>query len=362
MKYRELFKEVKFGRWSDTSVSGCRLPVIQMLIKLLIAAMDSDYAGHLSGFISVYYADAVSVSVCSSAGGLSDLLASQRFDVALLDAEMAEGADLRYVHMPLLLWAEEEQSAEPDRDLKKVRKYQRISSIVADVLERYAKVTSNSHSPDLRRARVTAVWSPAGGVGKTTVALAFANSKAAGGKQAMYLNLEQFSSVPAYFAESGKSISSVFEMLEAEEGNLKMLIRGLSCRNNGVTYFCRPENFDDMNILSAENIAVLIGACSELTDELIIDMSCFCGERERQVFELADRILLVTDTSGTAVTKLSQFASQHNVFECIKTKSTLVNNMGAVATKPHVDSVIFLPLVQSSDTYAVYKTLSASIV
>lgn len=330
-----------------------------MRIKLLIAATDSDYAGHLSGFISAQHADAAEVSVCSSTERLHALLASQRFDVALLDAKMIEGADLRYVHMPLLLWADEENTEEPASGFKTVRKYQRISSIVADVLERYAKVSSGSHSSDAKKARVTAVWSPAGGVGKTTVALAFALNKAASGKQAMYLNLEHFSSVPAYFAESGKSISSVFEMLEAEAGNLEMLIRGIACRKGGLTYFCRPGNFDDMNILNPGSVALLVDACAGMADDLVIDMSCICDERTRQVLELADDVFLVADASGTTQTKLSQFMSQNNVFERIRAKTTLIENKGASGSTVLVDSVVYMPVVQSTDAAVVYKALSS---
>ena len=330
-----------------------------MRIKLLVAAMDSDYAGHLSGFISAHHADAVEVSVCSSAESLHTLLASQRFDAALLDAVMTEDADLRYVHMPLLLWAEEENPAEPVRELKKVCKYQRISSIVADVLERYAKVSSSSRGPDQKNARITAVWSPAGGVGKTAVALAFAARMAADGKQAMYLSMEHFSSIPAYFTGAGKSISAAFEMLEAHEGNLKMLIRGIACRDGGVTYFNRPENFDDMNILTPESLTLLIKACAELTEDLVIDMPCVCDERTRQIFELADDVLLVADASETTKIKLAQFTTQNNVFERIRAKATLVENKGASVSIPLVDSVVSLPLVQYADATMVYKTLSA---
>jgi len=356
-------------------------------VKLLVATCDGDYAEHLSRIISEHHADIVNVTVCSTAEKLHELLGVQRYDAALLDAELLEGADLCSVHLPLLLQTDEEQRmfraaessagetaqqagssssdrapciSEPSMISKRVSKYQRVSAIVANLLEQYAKVTSDGPGSDSKRAQITAVWSPAGGVGKTTVALALAMKKASDGNQVMYLNLENFSSVPAYFTGTGKSISALFEMLDAREGNVKMLIRGIRCQDGGVTYLCHPDNFDDMNILSAENVAVLIEACSELTDELIIDLSCICGERERQVFELADRVLIVTDTTSTAQTKLTQFTSQNNVFDRIRAKSSLVNNRGADAGIPLVDTVISLPFVQTADSPTVYKTLSCN--
>ena len=329
-----------------------------MRIRLLLADNDVSYAEHLSRTISAQHADAVDVSVCSTAERLAELLETQRFDAALLGAEMVGGADLRNVHLPLILWAEEEDADEIEREYKKIRKYQRVSSIVAYLLECYARVSLNSGESELKRAKTTVVWSPAGGVGKTSVALAYATKRSLEGKQVLYLCLESFSSSPAYFAETGKSISAVFEMLEAQEGNIKMLIRSIRCSDGGIGYFCKPVNFDDMNILSPENLAALVDACSELAEELVIDMPCICGERERRIFDVADKILLVADSSATAFIKLSQFTSQHNVFTRIRTKTELVANKGAVFENPPLDAVVSLPLIQNTDAQTVYKTLS----
>ena len=333
-----------------------------MRIKLLIATGDGAYAEHLSNHISEYHADAIEVVVCRTAERLQELLKTASFDAALLDGLITGDDDLSSIHLPLLLWSEEENAAAVSGGIGKMRKYQRISSIVADVLERYAQVSASTHGDDSERAVITAVWSPAGGVGKTTVALAFAAKKLAEGKQALYLDLEPFSSVPAYFPETGKSISAVFEMLENNEGDIKTLIRGIRRHDSavGIAYFCRPDNFDDMNILSAEDVSALIDACAGVTEELVIDMSCVCDARARKIFEMANRVLIVTDQSSTARIKLSQFASQHNIFPRIKVKTTLVANKGAVFEKSLIDSVVRLPLVQTSDEDAVYKTLSYS--
>jgi MinD-like ATPase involved in chromosome partitioning or flagellar assembly len=116
-----------------------------------------------------------------------------------------------------------------------------------------------------------------------------------------------------------------------------------------------------MNILSTENIIALITACAAVTDELVIDMSCVCDERTTQIFELADRVILVTDPSHTAQIKLSQFSTQNNVFSRIKSKAALVANKGATTYGQLVEPVIRLPHIQSANAPAVYKTLSGSL-
>ena len=331
-----------------------------MRIRLLIATPDANYADHLSKSISEQYADTVDVHVCLLPERLQELLSTQKFDTALLEAQIIEDMDLSSIHLPMLLMAEEDNEPNVPGTLKRIGKYQRISSMVDEVLEHYAKVSTNGREPCLEKVRITAVWSPAGGVGKTTVALSYAARKASDGKQVLYLSLEPFSSVPAYFSGSGKSISAVFEMLENEEGNVEMLIRAIKRQDSttGVSYFCSPDNYDDMHILSTENINALVNACAVVADELVIDMSSVCDERTRQVFKLADRVFLVTNMTAAAQTKLLQFACQNNVFQRIRDKTILVANMGATVGKPLVDTVIQLPYVQSVDTPGVFKTLS----
>ena len=332
-----------------------------MKTQLLIATSDCDYADHLSSVLAENHADAIDVSVCSEAAHLPDRLATRKYDVALFEASMIGAVELHSVRLPLLLWSEDGDAPDISAAYRKIRKYRRISSMVSEVLELYAKGQTGECAPDMKRARITAVWSPMGGVGKTTVSLAYAASKTAEGKQVTYLDMEPFSSIRTYFGEEGRSISAVFEMLEIGEGNIKMLLRSIRQQDGGseISYYCRPENFDDMNILTTENTSALIGTCSEVTDELVVDLSCSCDERTRKIFELADRVLLVTDGTTTATTKYSQFAFQNSVFQRIKGKMALVANKGAAVSEVLVDEVIYLPLVQSDDSAAVYKTLSA---
>ena len=330
-----------------------------MLIKLLIAAGDCDYTEHLSAVITENHADAIDVSVCSSASRLREILAVGKFDAALLEASMIDNIDLQPIHIPLLLRSEDDDNSAVPEEFIKVRKYQRVSSMVSDILDICARQSKSESGAYIKRAYITAVWSPAGGVGKTTAALAYCAGKALTAKQVLYLNLEAFSSTGIYFVQAGRSISSVFEILESGEGNVKMQICSARKQDSdtGITYFSRPDNFDDMNILTSGNISALIGVCCEVADELVIDMSCVCDERARTIFERADKILLVTDPTNTALIKIRQFMSQHDTFQRIKGKMRLVANKGAVVSIPEIGSAVSLPMVQSTDATAVYKTL-----
>ena len=328
-----------------------------MKIKLLIATADSNYAEHLSNILSEKYANTFEVSVCSSAERLQDLLAANRFDAGLLEHNFTFADNLKSISLPLVFINEAGFAGSIDNGLKKIRKYQRISSIVGNILENYAEIDKNTGTFGINNAHITAVWSPAGGTGKTTVALAYAARKVYGGKQATYLNLENFSSTSVYFQENGKSISKVFEKLES---NVHMFLMGIRQQDSGtgIAYFGGPENYDDINILTADDIETIISACAAGTDELVIDLSSYCDQRIQRVFSLADTILIICDQSGTSQAKLKQFINQHNIFRQTQAKTILINNKGARVTEAEIKKTIQLPHVQSTDPVAVYKALS----
>ena len=336
-----------------------------MRIKLLIATADAEYAEHLSTTLSEKHTEDFEVSVCTSADRLRDLLATNKYDSALLDdallGAISSSALPGAVRSPLLLVDESglvaASAAGAGEALKKVSKYQRVSALAGKIMEYYAEVSATGGSFGARRARITAVWSPAGGTGKTTVALAYAASRISSGRQAVYLDLENFSSTPVYFREGGASISKLFEKLESNAAMYQKGIRQLD-PGSGIAYFCSPENYDDVQILSAEDMENLVGACAEDVDDLIVDLSCQCDKRNQKILSLADTVLLVCDATAASQTKLTQFIRQHSVFGQIQADAVLVNNKGAQFAEPGLPKSLQLPFVNAADPGAVFKTLS----
>ena len=222
-----------------------------MKIKLLIATHDIDYVEHLSNVLSEKHSDTFDVSVCSSIEHMRSMLSGNKFDVGLIEPTFMSDISAESVRLPLLLM-DESGNAEDYGGAKRIRKYQRISSIAGNVLENYAEISTGVNKFDSDKARITAVWSPSGGSGKTTVALAFAANNVLSGKSAVYLNLECFSSTSVYFQDNGRSISKAFEKLES---NVHLFLAGIRQQDSssGISYFCEPENYDDMNILTKED-------------------------------------------------------------------------------------------------------------
>lgn len=327
-----------------------------MRIQLLIADGDQDYTEHLSQVLVEKYANVFEVSACSGARQLAELLSHRSYDAALLSPALAAEADLSRIELPLLLW--DGASSGLGEGLESLRKYQRISTIAGEVLERCAEVSSIGSSRSGAGAHTTVVWSPAGGVGKTTAALAYAAQQVSGGKRTVYLDMEPFSSVPAFFPEGGKSISTVFEKLDERA---ELTLQGIRQEDagSGIYYFRRPDNYEDISLLTKEDVVRLADAAAADADELVVDLGTGYDQKAAALLALADTVLAVVDGSKLCRTKWEQFRTQHELYGKLREKLILTANRGSRYEAAQAASLVSLPLVKSNDPVVVYKTLSA---
>lgn len=328
-----------------------------MKIRLIVATNDEVYAEKF--YIgAMQLREDVEISICTDYHKLSTILDASYCDVCLVESDGVEFVDRDKVKLTLLLWDERRQQNVFLPELKQVNKYQRISSVLSQVIGLYAEVAPGS-AMEGKCGRITVVWSPAGGVGKTSVALARAVGTAADGKQARYLDLEYFSASPVLFRDPGNSLSAVFEQMV---GNMALRLQGLQNidRSTGVSYFGQPSNYDDMNALNREETVSLIEAAGEGMDELVIDLPGVCDQKTLAVFEMADQIILVMDASSTAQCKLQQFMTQNSVYRRFANKMLLVANKGAMLSPVPGLAMVRLPYIRSTDPIAVYSKLAAN--
>lgn len=325
-------------------------------LQMLFATQDTDYIYYISKVIAEKYADIINMNVCTDTISLREMITRSRYDVVLFDYTTAEVVqNTEGLHL-VYLWADEDQLPVEIGTVSRIKKYQRISSIINSVLQICAVYKKRSKE---EYGTLTVVWSPAGGVGKTTVALAYAARQAIDKKSVAYFGLESFSSLPQCFADDGESISKVFANLD-KNPELQLRAMRLKDPETGLYYYKWPDNYEDISILTLEDVETLINALRVGVDELVLDMPAVFDARTRKMMEQADKILVVTDTSKTAAIKLGMFVSQSNIYRMVGEKMVQICNKGATAENAISARNIKLPLLNTGNMSSVYKTLSGS--
>lgn len=327
-----------------------------MKIQILVTIGDHEYREHLSKVLVEKYTEVFDVGVCSEPEKLTEMLGKHRYDVVLCDMVMVEHIMALPVKLRVVLCDGTEGWDRQLSGVKKVQKYQRISKIISEIMERLAEVSAGS-SFGGNRGHLTVCWSAAGGTGKTSVAMAYAAKRAAEGKKVAYMDLESFSSVPVYFKQPGKSISTVFEKLDS---NVELLLQSIRQQDadTGIYYFWYPDNYDDINVLTQEDVCTLTDACIGSVDELVVDLSGSYDIKTKKLLETADTVLMVVGKTATAQAKHEQFRTQNNIYKEIVSKMILVSNGGTCAEERNAAGNVRLPVVQSENPAIVFKTLS----
>ncbi len=331
-----------------------------MKIKLLIGTDDEKYVQRLSGTLSSCHGDVFEVSLCTTPEKMTVLLEKSTMHVALIAPEFVPYVPQDARALVLVLCSEADGVIPLGVQHKCVEKYQRISSIASEVLGSYAAVSTSGSVAHSEGGKVTVAWSPCGGVGKTTAALAYATNRVTDNYRVTYLNMEDFCSTAAFFAQSGKSISNVFEQLD--NTNVPMLLQSIRQKDSGsgIFYFSQPENYDDMNALTDTDIQIILDGCLNDTNEIVVDLSNGTTGRTGYLLEQADTILLVCDDTPVSHIKLQQFIQQHNLWQLIADHCVLVWNKGAQPTVTEVEKTVSLPRLKEGNPVAVYKTLSSN--
>ena len=189
---------------------------MERTIKLAIVDVDSTYAERLAVGISQY--SEFEISTFFSVDKFEEILFRKKYDVVLfsdnLDINLDTNGTAKVVYIPLN--EENGVTREIYSGLKGIYKYQCVGNIYREILGRISLIRSAIKSG--AQAFLVGVFSPAGGVGTTTIASMMALKFARRGKRVLYQNMECFSSQNVFFPheEGGRCVSDFLAYLDSD--------------------------------------------------------------------------------------------------------------------------------------------------
>lgn len=289
-----------------------------MKIKIAIADTNETYARRL--FEALQRQENLSLSVFTDKKRMESDLSSTRYDIILFDYSMYSGDGIfKNAKLSVLLYDEEaEQPYIGTGKYKVVKKYQRGSSIYKEVIGLYSEFVSDSvfFGRSGEQCRVLCVYSPAGGVGKTTVSMAIANTIANMGRNVMYLNFEPIPAYGSFMPLKGeKGMGALLAAIDGN-GSFSLKLESLMKKTlQGIIYFEKFENLLDIYELTAEDVEKLIRMISETVkaDFIIVDMGTQYDAVNRSIMDISDKIVFVERNDSIAEEKIRAFAAHPTV-------------------------------------------------
>ncbi len=300
-----------------------------MNISIAIADSNKNYLERLVEGLQEY--EELSVSVFTNARLLEQAMENKRFDVVLFDPDIDDNKlYLGNTKLAICLYSDEARNTALYADNCKIIKYQRISKLYKEIVKEYADKAGYSLEKDnSQNARIIAMYSPIGGSGKTTLALALGTKFALTGKNVLIISLEQMESAIAYgvSSEDGEGVTMLLEAL-GESTNFELKLKSLvKTMANNVSYL---EGFDrvvDYNTVTKEEMEGVITKIKKVGnyDAVVIDMGCTIDAIGQVVFSVADTIVVVEKSGELAARKLDLFANQAITCEYAEKMVKLVN-------------------------------------
>ncbi len=281
-------------------------------LSLIIADNDVEYLTKFEKFLLVNHPQRFDVFSFSSFCLLSDFLCSaDKSDILLVDSKMYK-KELNFQNIEVVMFLSDDGMELIPEGFETIAKYQHAERLVMEILRLYAdKSLKTCMMYGNADTRVVCVYSPIGGVGKTSIAAGCSILCARKGMKAFYLNLEEVPSTNLFFcSETEQSFSNVIYHLKGKGSNLGLKLEGAKCCDlqTGVHFFTPPDSIFEMEELSNHDVVRLVNVlkASAAYDTVFIDMSCGLNQRNTALLGCVDIILLVLAPDDTSTVKTKQ--------------------------------------------------------
>jgi cellulose biosynthesis protein BcsQ len=200
-----------------------------------------------------------------------------------------------------------------------INKYQYGEKIVNEMLRIFVEEAEASlkasfrqtHAQQQQKTKIMAVFSPVGGVGKTTIAVGASVQTAWEGKNCFYLNLENMASTPLYFTgEQEENFSGILYYLKNNSKNLSLHLETAKCIDpvTKIAYYQPPDNIIDFKEDIAAELRLLLQGLKATGqyERIFVDMSSEINKNNLAVLQACDQIVLVAEQNMSSLLKIQK--------------------------------------------------------
>lgn len=292
-----------------------------MLQKFVIILADTDeqYVDRLTEFIKELYAPRIKVSSFTRIEELTRfwLTDGVKADAILINPDFL--AELAYHDHggKLIVLLSDGRPRENCGEYPSIYKFQSgdklINQLIATFLEHHPRAATPR--PWLSRSRLIAVYSPAGGVGKTSLSVGLAAELAEMGNAVLYLNIECISSTDLFLTcQVNYALTHVLLTLKEKPSLLPMKVERYRTESSEFIFqFLEPaENFLELSGLTGAEISLFLQTlqAADKYDYILVDTDSAASEKTLAVIGASETTFLVMTPDIVSRHKIKSFLSQ----------------------------------------------------
>lgn len=293
---------------------------LKVIKNLIIADTDKEYVARLSAYILKTYGNDYEIELFYDKSKLKERIQQRRCEVLLLSPQLYDSQIyLKNIKLPIILIDDDQLVPYPDKFKWTINKYTRISKLLHYMNKEYEKVEKN-------RPIIYSFYGPAGGVGKTTMALAAAMAYAKVGRKVLYINLEEMDSTGMFFEEKDSTPKEVLEH-PIEDAYDQILAERIKQYEHTPIMYLKRNYIEDKKQGNAQvDLLVERAIDSGIANIVMIDLSASYSQLYEVFAGISDYVVLVSNAHTHAIYKLTQLLRETKLVEEFGEKLKLIVN------------------------------------
>lgn len=299
--------------------------------RMILADSDEIYLERLSNYF-MEKAPQLELNIFTDKTLLKHFLETGTGDILAVDEEMADQEMAACPNVPVKIALSSGLGGA--EGFESVKKYQKTENLLNEILLKYAELTGSAEAiKGSSHTRTAAFYSPAGGTGKSVLALGMAAAGARTGCKTLYLNLEEVDSVKHVLPRTPGNLSDLFLALKTKGMNVGIKLASSVGQepSAGFFYISGVDSVSEYGEMEGEDLSRLVQAVKNQADYdlLVLDLSSGFSERTLKILELADAVFVPVTPEEGAVSKVNRLLDEtgfHEMYNSLFEKMSLVEN------------------------------------
>lgn len=278
-------------------------------LKMLVVCQDEEYLKSIEYRLAQALADKADISYISDYECLKEYNAQPKeIDILLIEEKLYQEVIKRQNCRNVYLLVEDEKKADRQEKAGNKNMIYKYSSIRVIIDKIDSTLLQNKQNDAHMNTKLISVYSPAGGCGKTTVALGLANQLGRKGYKVLYLSTEALQDYQLMLGEKVHMPEQAgYQCSMQTEKAAEELLKNV--KKSEFEYFPAWKRMLPAYGITTEHL-LKIAACIQkknLYDYMIVELSCEIQETKLNFLYQSDRVVLVTKQDRKTVEKLKQF-------------------------------------------------------
>lgn len=292
-------------------------------INIVIADSDELYLNHLTNYL-IEHMNTFEICSFTTKESLIKYVGdkSNRIDIIAFTEDLMDGT-ISVASAPVKILLSDGSFTE--LEFESVNKFQKAEKFINDILMIYAEKTGRVEAVSAgdKETKIVGFFSPVGGCGKTTLALATAYALASQGKRVFYLNAERLNSTYNVLNEaSNGSLSDLYLTVKTKGANieLRIIANKFTDANSNISYINPAESSLEINELTLDEFKKLIYEFEKLGefDVVIIDFDTEFNKDKIEILNCMDRIIVPFTSENLSLAKIGLFVKELGMYDELK--------------------------------------------